>query len=432
VPGLAVAGPRADRERSAGDRLTQLLAVLTPVLDIVGGPVDEPTPPGWCVSRGWDEFLLALTDGELEAWESQGLERALAGIDGAPAGFLELVLEARRVTELPRAAGPPLPLPPDALRGVPARKREQLGALLGALEPLAKEAERVVDVGAGSGHFSRLSAELFGRETLALDRDALRLERGSSLSEERARQIGALDVRFEAADLSRQALALRATDLAVGLHACGELGDRLVGAVSVAGCELALVSCCLQKIAAPRRVALSRAGGAFSLRKADLGLTNLTFRSEGVEATLVDNLRARETRLALRRLLRARGHDVRPGEEMRGVNRRKAHAGLAELSSRALASRALPPATEAELRLHSENARRDHAAMRRLSLPRHLLSRLVELAVVFDRAASLEEAGLRVEVLQLFESSVTPRNTLLLARAERLRRPASPRRPDTP
>jgi SAM-dependent methyltransferase len=391
--------------------------VLTPLLDIVGGQVAEAEAPSWCQARGWTEFLLGLCDSELEAWESRGLDSALLDFKKAPASFHEVFQEVRHLTELPKLSVPPLPLPRAALRGVPARKREQLSALLGALEPLARKAERVVDVGAGSGHFSRLSAELLGRETLGLDRDALRLERGSSLRSERSRQVGALEVSFVEVDLSRQELALRPTDLAVGLHACGELGDRLVLATAAARCDLALVSCCLQKIAAPRRVALSQTAGSFSLEKPDLGLTNVTFREQGVEATLSENLRAREVRLALRRLLRARGVEVAAGEEMRGVNRRQAHAGLAELSSRVLASRALSPATAAELEFHAEKARRDHASIRRLSLPRHLLGRLVELAVVLDRAAKLEEAGLRVEVVQLFESRVTPRNSLLLARA---------------
>jgi hypothetical protein len=398
--------------------------VLTPVLDIVGGPVEEPDAPSWCRKRGFAEFLLALGDGDLASWESHGLESSVLEGPNVPASFRALFEDVRRVTELPRRAVAPLPLPRAAVRGVPARKREQLGALLGALQPLARDAHRVVDVGAGSGHLARLSAELLGRETLALDRDGSRLQRGSSLSAERAREVGALDVQFVEVDLARQSLELRPTDLAVGLHACGSLGDGLVGAVSEARCALALVSCCLQKVDAPVRVALSRAAGAFSLRKADLGLTNLTCRAQGVEATLGDNLRAREVRFALRRLLRDRGLDVRPGEEMRGVNRRQAHAGLAELSSRVLARRALPPATPTELEFHAQNARRDYASIRRLSLPRHLLARLVELAVVFDRAARLEEAGLRVEVLELFESRLTPRNTLLLARGEGPKRSA--------
>jgi hypothetical protein len=42
---------------------------------------------------------------------------------------------------------------------------------------------------------------------------------------------------------------------------------------------------------------------------------------------------------------------------------------------------------------------------------------MVELAVVFDRAALLEEHGAVVQVVQLFEDTITPRNTLLLATA---------------
>jgi hypothetical protein len=395
-----------------------MLAVLAPALDIVSGHVDEPEAPGWCRERGWTEFLLRLPDSELSDWESRGLGSDLLDRVDAPTDFRALFQEVRRVTELPRPTVRPWVLPKAALRGVPARKREQLSTLLGALEPLARRAERVVDVGAGSGHFSRLSAELWGRETLALDRDGSRLERGSMLADERSRLIGALDVQFVAADLSQQAPPLRATDLAVGLHACGALGDRLVVAASAAGCALALVSCCLQKLSAPVRSGLSRMATGFSLKKSDLGLTNLTFGAQGVEATLTENLRAREVRLALRRLLRDRGLELRPGEEMRGVNRRQAQAGLTELASRVLSHRALPPATATELGFHAETARWDYAAIRRLSLPRHLLARLVELTVVFDRAARLEETGHHVEVVQLFDSRVTPRNTLLLATAD--------------
>jgi hypothetical protein len=401
----------------ARDRLLAVLGALTPVLDIVGGPVDEPEAPSWCRERDWTVFLLGLRDNELVEWESKGLESELLESADVPPDFRELFREVRHLTKLPRLDVRSLPLPPAALRGVPARKREQLGTLLEALRPLARRAERVVDVGAGSGHFSRLSAELLGCETLAFDRCALRLERGSALHQERSRRVGTLDVQFVKADLSREEIPLRSTDLAVGLHACGGLGDRLILAASRVRCDVALVSCCLQKIEGSRRDALSRAAGGFSVKKSELGLTNLTSRAEGVEATVGENLRGREVRFAVRQLLCARGVVVRAGEEMRGVNRRRAHAGLAELASRVLALRGLPPATDGELRLFAEKARRDHASIRRLSLPRHFLARLVELAVVLDRAAKLEESELEVRVVELCDRRVTPRNTLLLASA---------------
>ena len=82
-----------------------------------------------------------------------------------------------------------------------------------------------------------------------------------------------------------------------------------------------------------------------------------------------------------------------------------------------LASRKLRPPTRIELRFHADDAEREHAVIRRLSLPRNLLARLVEVTIVLDRAALLEEWGQHVLVAELFEQRVTPRNTVLLASA---------------
>jgi SAM-dependent methyltransferase len=402
---------------SAIDRLREALGVLTPVLDIVLAPAEDSEPPAWCQHRGWAEFLLSLEAHELRTCEESGLEVGLRDVAGAPRELLALAEAVRHATTLPWLRVPALSLPPAALRGVPARKREQLGALLGVAAPLAACAARVVDVGAGSGHLARLSAELFQRETLALEREALRLRTAERRTQQRARNVGALDVCFAAADVGPERLELERADLAVGLHACGELGDRLVLAAAAARCDLLLCSCCFQKVASPERVMLSRAGGSLALKRSVLGLANLTSQVTGVEASLRENLRGRQARLALRRLLQARGLVVAAGEEMRGVNRRRAHAGFSELAKMVLTSRQLPPPTPAELRFHADEAEREHAAIRRLSLPRNLLARLVEVTVVLDRAALLEERGQHVLVAVLFEQRVTPRNTVLLATA---------------
>ena len=411
MPALSRPAPAASQR----DELASVLPVLRPVLDIIDTPVDTPVPPAWCETRGWSAFLLKLDDAALFASERGGFAALLAETPHAPAELRELAQQTERCTALPTLASPELALPVAALRGVAARKQGQLRALLGALAPLAAHAERIVDVGAGRGHLSRLAAEFFQRETLALDRNAALLRSGGEQSDQRAREVGALGVHFVHADVGQQQLELQARDLAVGLHACGELGDRLVIAAGEARCDLALVSCCLQKTSASRRLPLSRAALGLELRRGALGLTNLTPRDEGVEANMADNLRAREARLALRYLLRARGLSVSAGEEMRGVNRRRAQSGFADLAAHALQLRQLAPPLPAELQQHGDAARRDHAAMRRLSLPRSLLARLVELAVVRDRAAALEERGQVVTVAQGFTSRVTPRNTVLFA-----------------
>jgi hypothetical protein len=210
----------------------------------------------------------------------------------------------------------------------------------------------------------------------------------------------------------------------VGLHACGELGDHLVAAAARAGCDVALVSCCFQKIHGLTREPLSRGGAGLVLRRETLGLANLTTQRVGVEAPLEAVLAAREARYALRRLLLDRGLDVPPGEEMRGVNRRQAHKGLATIARAALALRGAPAPSEIEIRAHREDAVRRYARIRRLALPRNMLSRLLEVTVVLDRAAALEEAGHHTRVATVFDRAVTPRNVGLFASraAERLPR----------
>jgi len=397
--------------------------VLEPVLDIVLEPVDEPSAPAWCVSRGWDGFLLGLSDAELAVGEARGLFDVVEGRADTPSSLRRLVQDVETVTRVASLGASSLELPGASWRGIPLRKRGQIAAFLPVLEPLARRAERVVDVGAGKGHLSRLAAELFGRDTVAWDREAAHVRAGEQRAEARARDVGELRLRFVVEDALVREPELRATDLAVGLHACGELGDRLVSLAAGARCDLALISCCLQKVRSSARAPLSETKGFPALPRAALGLTNLSTSPDGVEASLEDNLRARRTRLGLRQLLRARGLEVAPGEEMRGVNRRQAQRGLAALARRVCSVRLLSPPSDAEVEANERSAAVAYARIRRLSLPRNLLARLVELAVVLDRAALLEERGLAVLVARLFERDLTPRNLALFASADPARLP---------
>jgi hypothetical protein len=127
----------------------------------------------------------------------------------------------------------------------------------------------------------------------------------------------------------------------------------------------------------------------------------------------------------LGRLLRARGVPLEPGAEMSGVNRRQATAGLRRVADRALALRHLPPATDSEITAHESAARHEYAIIRRLSLPRSLLARLIEVLVSLDRAAHLEERGLSVVVATLFERAVSPRNIGIFASRQPARLPAA-------
>jgi len=397
----------------SAERLAAAVAVATPVLDIVEERAVDERVPSWCQKRGWTSFLLSLSDAELGFAESNGLAAALPALPRAPGDLVELAGAITAVCQLPRFTGA-TPLADGELRSVRLRKRAQLSSLLSAVGSMAAVAERLVDVGAGSGHFTRLSAEHFGREAIGLERDAARV------TSARERSSGTR-ARFVTLD-ARQGIPLSERDLAIGLHACGELGDGLVRAAAGARCDLALVSCCLQKISAPARLPLALGP---ALRREHLGLTNLTAGARGVETSLEVTLAARETRFALGLLLRGRGLALEPGAEMMGINRRRAQSGLSELAERALRLRNLDPPSASELQHYRAEAAEHFAKIRRISLPRSMLARLIEVLVSLDRAAHLESQALEVRVLSLFDRAISPRNIGIFASRESQRLPAA-------
>jgi hypothetical protein len=234
-----------------------------------------------------------------------------------------------------------------------------------------------------------------------------------------ARRGAAHDVSFVQRDALLGGLGLEHGDLAVGLHACGQLGDALILEAIGAKADVALVTCCVQKIRQQERAPVSALGACegLTLRREVLGLANLTARDQGVEVSVAETMRAREARCALRIVLRSRGLDLRSGDEMSGINRRKAHRGARDLIAAALAARGMQDASPLECQQAEERAVTCFGRARRLTLPRAMLGPIVELAVVLDRACALVEADYHVRVGRLFEPEASPRNLVVLGRA---------------
>ncbi|MDB5217794.1 MAG: hypothetical protein JWO86_5721, partial [Myxococcaceae bacterium] len=278
--------------------------------------------PAVLVTRGWASFLLALTDDELDALEIAGHDATWPA--GAPPALVALAGAARDVCALPTLVTPPLATEaPPARRLETPRKRAQIEAFARVIVPLATNAVRVIDVGSGHGHLTRDIAERIVRPVIGLERNDALAVRARSLPSTASPSFAVIDVLHEG-------LSFGAGDCVIGLHACGELGDAMVESAAASGAALALVGCCLQKRRADVRVPLCGAGGddrrhdALHLPRSLLGLSNLTARDDGVEATRAENLAGRERRLALHRLLSNDGAVLRLGAEIDGLNRRAA------------------------------------------------------------------------------------------------------------
>ena len=395
---------------SASEHFDEASRLLAAVRDVVHERPYGAAAPGWCERRGWTRFLAALPDDAVSAAERDGLAAHLAAMPGAPDDLVALGLAVARCTALPALAETTSGTV-DPRRASP-RKRTQVAAFAALAARVGGAPSRVVDVGSGHGHLTRHLARALGVEAEGWERDPARVAVASALA-------GDGGARFVAVDVRDATAALRASDLVVGLHACGSLGDHAVRAAGAAGASVAIVGCCLQKREGDRAALVSAAGvpsGALTIGRAVLGLGNGCDGEGGVEEDLTVRAASRVHRMALRAALTAAGHDPGPGGEMRGVNRRRATGPLDELMALAFAARGMAPPTAAAVAAAGASAAAEYERLRRWSLPRAMLARLVEVWVALDRAAWLRELGYAAEVVEAFDATVSPRNVAVLGR----------------
>ena len=385
-----------------GDDLDEALGLLRAAEDVVGERPSAAEAPGWARRRGWDRFLEELPDDAL--FEAERDPAAwLAG--HGPAGLRELAGRASALTARYRCEEPATE--PERRRHVKARKQVQIEAFGTAADGFGLVA-RVVDLGSGHGHLTRALAErLAPGEAVGIERESEHVDRARALG-------GAHFVRGDATRVHP-----RAGDLVVGLHPCGQLGDALVQRARPAAGHVLMVSCCFQKVATPQRAWLSTRRHSPVVPRTALGLANLSpvsFRGSG---SLAAKREWRRTRLALRFALEARDVPLAPGDEGRGVTKERIQRGLAAAAERAFTLRGLGPAEPGELARADAAATAIHGRVARFALPRHALARVLELAIVLDRAHYLHEGGWHVEVRALFPAVVSPRNLAIVASARR-------------
>lgn len=395
------------RAASLGERWDELAAAIATYRDVLEARAVDDTIPAALARREWADALLSLDDRELHALEIAGCEGAFPA--RFPASLARLQVETRHLCATSPLA-PPLEASRPLRRLETPRKRTQVEILGRLTLPLAETAQRVVEVGSGHGHLAREVAA-------SIERPVVGLERDPAISE-KARKLPHWDrLSFEEVDVLTGGIALREGDCALGLHACGELGDALTLAVAAHAQSLVLVGCCLQKQRAEVRTPLSAAASAVdaSLAKSLLGLSNFTPREQGVEATREENIAARERRHALHALLVAHAGPLRFGAEMDGLNRRAAHGDLASMVVRAFQRRGLQLPSPRSIEEAARRAKTLHDRLRRLSLPRILLGRVLEMFVAVDRALHLERAGFAVTLGTAFPREISARNLTIVA-----------------
>lgn len=428
---------------SPSQALTALAPLLHKLAPILESRITSPDKPPW-MDDATAKYLLSLSDNALEALErrphlppypscEKDLPKALTCIRS---------LAAPLQAAFPYIQSPPLPMGRSSRRSKsrprPA-KRAQICAVTSLLSTLlqrtGKPVKRVVDVGAGHAHLSACLSETLHPPlpVVAFERDPHLVATATTL------HLSGAHARFRAQSKSMAAPNSRLTvmigdaldptagtplaegDALVGLHACGALGDSLVCEAGPQGVRaVLLVSCCLQKISSLMtfRYPLSEAARSnailrkhLTLSRSQLGATN---SARGYERQ--GDLIARETRHAIRILLASAGHPVsRIGNEVVGISRHAMKAGLHAIIPELVALHNIDRPSDEEVSRCARNAHAEYRIMRALAQPRAFASALLEMAVVLDRAARLEQAGFFVSTCRIWPDDISPRNLSCVA-----------------
>jgi len=306
----------------------------------------------------------------------------------------------------PQGLAPPFWLATD----IGGRKWQQI--LLFA-EATAQSELPVLEWCAGKGHLGRLLAQQFQRQVRSVEWQAALCDEGAAIAEK-------LDLKqsFVCRDVLQNPVGdlFEQQQQVVALHACGDLHrSLLVHAVAAKSQQVAVLPCCYHLQQAADYQPMSKAAQQSLLKptKAELKLA--------VQGQVTGGERVR--RLRQTEMLWRRAYQLWRAE-LTGDPQYQSLASVAKhwFSGEFLAF-ATWAADQHQLQLPAGNdgaVYLEQAApllltQRRIELVQHLFRRPLELWLVLDRALFLAEQGYQVQLQQLCEMALTPRNLLISA-----------------
>ncbi|MBN8232701.1 methyltransferase [Corallococcus macrosporus] len=305
-------------------------------------------------------------------------------------------------------------------QGLTAKKTHELERVLALLEPRTRAIRRAVDIGGGMGHLARLCARTFGWTFHSIDRDAALQDKGRRWLARTSRADGDtlsfIQASVEDGPQPRIDPLFSGLDRAsIGLHTCGPLALTQLRKSQGAGFVLN-IGCCYDKLEAPRDYPVSHFGGAHPLPFTPHALALTTRgRHHKTEAEFARMKRVYAWRFAFDLLSRQRFPElgfVRAGDAPRALY----DGPFAVYARDRLVRLGLEPGmTDAELDAFEVSVRAETRELLLCHLLRDRFARALEVVLLLDRALLLEELGFQVELLQLFDPRLSPRNLALIA-----------------
>ncbi len=265
---------------------------------------------------------------------------------------------------------------------------------------------------AGKGHLGRLIAKLNQRSVTSLEWQQNLCDAGQQFAEK-----WHLPQRFICADaFDAQQQQLKKEQLAVALHACGDLHVTLLKHARQAGTKQLVISpCCYHLIKAKSYQPLSNAAkeSELLLSRADL---QLPLQQSTIASEKHKQYRLQEIawRLAFDSLQR----EMRQVDEylpVPSIKLSQLNGSFEDFCRWAAASKQVVLNESIDWAHYQELGYERQRLTRRIDIVAHLFRAVLEKWLLLDRVCYLEESGYQVELSEFCANSVSPRNALISA-----------------
>ncbi|WOT04133.1 methyltransferase [Shewanella youngdeokensis] len=292
---------------------------------------------------------------------------------------------------------------------IKGRKWQQITAFVAQLPDSTLP---VLEWCAGKGHLGRLIAKAKQRSVVSLEWQQSLCDAGQRFADQ-----WQLPQRFVCADaFAGQNGQLQAKQLAVALHACGDLHVTLLRHASDKGTKQVVISpCCYHLIQAKHYQPLSAEAqmSPLMLSRADL---QLPLQQSTIASTKHNQYRLQE--MAWRLGFDSLQRDMRGEDQylpIPSIKQSQLNGAFDSFCLWAAGTKNVPLASDVDW-AHYENLGYERQRLtRRIDLVAHLFRAILERWLLLDRVCFMQEAGYQVELSEFCANSVTPRNALIRA-----------------
>ncbi|MBD66237.1 MAG: hypothetical protein CME62_13585 [Halobacteriovoraceae bacterium] len=362
--------------------------------------------PNFCPTqiRPWVEELMQKDTTELVTFENE------FKLNTKIPEFSELLATIRDLIDFPQLSFQSPSLISNKIKEKKAHEIAQISFLLNEYDQL-----NLIDIGGGAGHLSENLIHKRDRFSFCIDQDSNLHESGRKRilrnHSQNQNKIEFVPLRFnEKAPVFRNNIYLK--NLVLGLHACGDLSADIIHYFQKSQADhLLSVGCCYHKLTSKYNLSKRAQKDGLHL---STNAFNLAARSYAYQTSeqLELKIKVREYRYMLHCYLYFLGHrEFIPT----GQTKLKDYEMSFSKYAQKYAGDLIPSLEKTQKYYNQKNNQEMVSEIIYTDILRGLFGRVIEAYIILDRALFLQELGHKLEVLEIFDRKLSPRNLAIYA-----------------